>query len=252
MRTVLPVVTSTLALLFAIEIGVQWVERRRPHQLVWALALACFATGAACEFVGAVWGWSVPLYRAWYLAGAMYAAAWLGLGSVFLLVPRRVALWAAAIVAALSVIALIRVLQVNVAAADVVPPSGEVRPPAVHGLPGDVVALVAVLNSFGTIAVIGGALWSAWRFRTAGWAAYRVVSNVLIAGGALVVGAAGTLTRLGRPEYLFVGEFFGIVLIYAGFLRSRPRISLPLVAILRGGGGRPHTPVLPPKDSGAS
>jgi len=51
-----------------------------------------------------------------------------------------------------------------------------------------------------------------------GDAPHRVVANALIAAGALIVAGSGSLAGLGRPEYLFVGELSGIVVIFVGFL----------------------------------
>ena len=44
-----------------------------------------YGIGAAAEAIAAAAGWSDPLYRAWYLAGAVLTPAWLGLGTAFLL-----------------------------------------------------------------------------------------------------------------------------------------------------------------------
>jgi hypothetical protein len=44
-----------------------------------------------------------------------------------------------------------------------------------------------------------------------------VLGNWLIALGALLPGIGGAFTRMGYVEVLFVTEFFGIVLIWAGY-----------------------------------
>jgi len=49
---------------------------------------------------------------------------------------------------------------------------------------------------------------------------HRVLSNVLIALGALVVAASGTLATLGSTSYLFIGELVGGTVIFIGFLKS--------------------------------
>jgi hypothetical protein len=82
---VLPGLTSLLAALFAIALLDQWRERRRAYQLVWGIGMAFFAIAAGCETVGAAVGWNEPLYRTWYLTGAVWTAGWLGLGTGFLL-----------------------------------------------------------------------------------------------------------------------------------------------------------------------
>jgi hypothetical protein len=81
----LPALTSALAALFSLLLLDQWRERRRGFQLVWAFGMLCYALGAGAEALAAADGWSEPLYRAWYLTGAIWTAGWLGLGTAFLL-----------------------------------------------------------------------------------------------------------------------------------------------------------------------
>ena len=84
-NVVLPLGSSVLSLLFAILLFDQWRERRRPYQLIWAIGMLWYGVSAGTEFVGGFAGWSEPLYRTWYLVGAVWVAAWLGLGTVYLL-----------------------------------------------------------------------------------------------------------------------------------------------------------------------
>jgi hypothetical protein len=70
-NVVLPFCSSLLSFIFFALLLGQWRERRRSYQAVWAL--------------GGAFGWSEPLYRAWYLIGAIWVAGWLGLGTVLLL-----------------------------------------------------------------------------------------------------------------------------------------------------------------------
>ena len=84
-EAILPALTSLLAFLFAIMLLDQWRERRQGFQLVWAFGMLCFGVGAGAEALAAASGWNEALYRAWYLTGAVWTAAWLGLGTAFLL-----------------------------------------------------------------------------------------------------------------------------------------------------------------------
>lgn len=81
----LPLGSSILSLVFALLLIDQWRERRRPYQLIWAIGMLWYGLSAGTEFVGGWSGWTEPLYRAWYLVGAIWVAAWLGLGTVYLL-----------------------------------------------------------------------------------------------------------------------------------------------------------------------
>ncbi|HEV8053661.1 MAG TPA: hypothetical protein VGP30_02405 [Candidatus Limnocylindrales bacterium] len=81
----LPGLTSLLAAVFALALLDQWLQRRRAYQIVWAAGMAFFAIAAGCEAVAAATGWTEPLYRTWYLTGAVWTAGWLGLGTGYLL-----------------------------------------------------------------------------------------------------------------------------------------------------------------------
>jgi hypothetical protein len=85
MGTLLPTLTSLLAFVFALMLLDQWRERRQGFQLVWAFGMLCYALGSGAEALAAANGWNELLYRAWYLTGAVWTAAWLGLGTAFLL-----------------------------------------------------------------------------------------------------------------------------------------------------------------------
>jgi hypothetical protein len=81
----LPFTSSLLSFVFAAFLIDQWRERRRPYQLIWATGMLWYALSAGTEFLGGAFGWSEPLYRTWYLIGAVWVAGWLGLGTVYLL-----------------------------------------------------------------------------------------------------------------------------------------------------------------------
>jgi hypothetical protein len=88
-NVVLPLASSILSFVFAVMVGDQWLRRREPYQLVWTIGLLWYGISAGTEFLGGAFGWSEPLYRAWYLIGAVYVAGWLGLGTVYLLARTR-------------------------------------------------------------------------------------------------------------------------------------------------------------------
>lgn len=84
-NVVLPFLSSTLSFVFALFLLDQWLERRRPYQLVWTIGMVWYGISAGTEFWGGAFGWSETVYRLWYLIGAVYVAAWLGLGTMYLL-----------------------------------------------------------------------------------------------------------------------------------------------------------------------
>jgi len=85
LNVVLPFCSSVLSFVFALMLIDQWRERHRPYQLIWAIGMLWYGISAGTEFLGGAFGWGEPLYRVWYLIGAIYVAGWLGLGTVYLL-----------------------------------------------------------------------------------------------------------------------------------------------------------------------
>jgi hypothetical protein len=82
---VLPFLSSALSFGFAVLVADQWVRRRQPYQLVWTVGLLWYGISSGTEFIGSAWGWNEALFRTWYLVGAFGVAAYLGLGTVYLL-----------------------------------------------------------------------------------------------------------------------------------------------------------------------
>lgn len=85
MNTVLPLASSAVSFVFAAMVFDQWLQRRQPFQLTWTVGLLFYGISAGSEFLGSAFGWSPGLYRAWYLVGAFFVAAYLGMGTVYLL-----------------------------------------------------------------------------------------------------------------------------------------------------------------------
>jgi hypothetical protein len=85
MPVLLPAATALLGIVFSVALIDQWLQRRHTYQIIWAAGMLFFSVAVACEAIGALAGWNGPLYRTWYLTGAVWSAGWLGLGTAFLL-----------------------------------------------------------------------------------------------------------------------------------------------------------------------
>jgi hypothetical protein len=100
-------ITALLAFLFAIALLDQWRERRRGFQLAWAVGMVLFGIGSGSEALAGAFSWSDPLYRAWYVAGAVLTPAWLGLGTAMLLARTRFGYTYAALLLLSGLLALV-------------------------------------------------------------------------------------------------------------------------------------------------
>ena len=95
-NVLLPLLSSVVSFVFAAAVLTQWARRRRGFQLVWAIGLLWYGISAGTEFLGSAFGWNEGLYRAWYLIGAFFVAAYLGAGTIVLLARTRFGYFVAA------------------------------------------------------------------------------------------------------------------------------------------------------------
>jgi hypothetical protein len=214
----LSVFAALLMFVFGGIVLQRYFKKRQIFNLFWGAGLLMFGIGAFAE--GYLFStWSEPLFRAWYLFGAMLNAGWLGHGSLTLLVRRP---WVRALtigIVALSLIGAIAVLLIPLNAsayAAGIPISDQYKSILPKGAP--VRLLTPLFNVYGTIFLVGGAFFSAVQYSRKQAPASRVAGNLLIAIGALVIAAAGTLTRLVFGGLLPVSELIAAVLMFSGFI----------------------------------
>jgi hypothetical protein len=300
---VLPLGSSVLSFVFAGLVLDQWWQRRHAFQLVWAIGLLWYGISAGTEFWGSAFGWSEPLYRTWYLIGALYVPPYLGLGTIYLLSKTRfgyfagvtviiggglsllfskvypgstmtaMVVFALALVGGLAIMvatAIRRPLAPHIATALLVigsllgayvvltaplaAPGWAVDPhthvPVGSAFPGFVRVITPPDNIAGALILVFGALYSAYVYMPkvrvlpakygvlaivpnffaslpgavaalfAGKLNSRVPATILIAVGAFIPGLTSGLNRFGVTWSFFLGEFLGLVLIFAGFLVS--------------------------------
>ena len=223
---VLPFISTLVMLVFTVSVMQRYVARRRLHFLCWGIGLAMFGIGSFAEAYFAVAGWSALIFFGWYLFGAALNAAWLGHGTLLLLVRKRWVhvLTAALVIGSVAAAALLISVMPRLDASafnSALPISEQYREimPAISD--GATVRLATpFFNIYGLITLVGGALWSGWLFLRKRVLPNRVIGNVLIAVGALAIASASTLTRLGYGQYLYLGELVAATLMYAGFVTA--------------------------------
>jgi len=223
-----PLVTCVVSLVFAIAVLDQYFARRKPYQLLWAIGLFMYSLSTFTEFWWNIYGHVDIMYRLWYLVGAILVAAYLGQGTLYLLMRRRRAHIIMAVLGAATVWAIIRVFTMDI---DI---SGLERLTGVGVMPTDIRAIVTpVFNAFGTFALVGGAIYSAWIFWRKRILPHRVLANIFIALGALLPAAGGIhISGSGSLDLFFIMELAGVVIMFVGFLRTREVLGLyrfPLV-----------------------
>jgi len=210
----LPLLAGLVGLAFGALLLKQFGERGRPHQAAWGGALICFGAAALLEAAGVYGGWTPILYKGYYLLGAIVNVGWLGVGTIYVLAPRRWGHVAAVVMGAITVLAVPAVLIAPTDAhllTAAVPGRGAIGAPATFFPP--------VTNSIGSVVLIGGAAWSAFNGYRRRAGAGRVLGMVLLAAGALIVAGTHTVAQV-RNLYAVqpVGEAIGILVMFIGYL----------------------------------
>ncbi|MBI2850226.1 MAG: hypothetical protein HYX80_04180 [Chloroflexi bacterium] len=225
---VIPLISAIVSLIFAVTVLDQFFARRKPYQLVWAIGLLMYAISTGAEFWAEANGISLAAYRLWYLFGAILVAAYLGMGTIYLLTPRRLAHVIMAVLLAVSIYAAARVYTTPIDLSSLEHLSGRVLPESVR-------ALSRYLSYTATLVLVGGAIYSSWVFMRKKILPHRVSSNLLIALGVLLPAIGGGIMRaIGNLQLFYVFELLGIIIIFLGFLRSREVFGFYRVPLIHG------------------
>jgi len=219
-------VSSIVSFIFAVFVFRRYALRRGPHLLVWGIGMVFYGLGGFCEWYYGSFGWNPLIFRLWYLFGAILVAAWLGQGTVYLLAGRR---WANGLMIVLVLASIYGAVRVFTAQLDpsLMTASGHTG----SELSGRAIvnagmrSLTPFFNLYGTVTLVGGALYSAWIFWRKRILLHRTIGNVLIAVGAILPAFGGTFSRFGIPGALYISELLGTLLLFAGFLRATTPIA---------------------------
>ena len=219
----LPFLSTLVTFAFAAAVFIRYLRRRGPHLLMWTIGLLFFGVGTLAEVLLA-FSFNGLVLKLWYLGGAMLTAAWLGQGSVHLLISRHGVAWTlTGILAVISLLAAVLVLSApltsaassyNVAQAI----SSQYKDILTRG--GATIALTILLNIYGTLTLVGGAIYSAIIFFRKRVLVNRMTGNILIAVGALAPAMAGSFVKMGLVDGLYLSELIGVVLMYIGFIQA--------------------------------
>lgn len=223
---VFPLVAAVVAAVFAGLVGRQYMARRRPYQLAWALALAMYAVASLAVVLGTTGGWTTDEFRIYWALGAVLNVPFLAGGEVMLLTRNRTAqaaVWIALVFLTAYTVAVLRNASIDAAALAEDLPSGKHvfgDGTAAHRLP----QLISIPSY---LVLLGGALWSAWRLRGRPELRDRFVGTLLIALGATVIAGFGSaFAALGRLAPFSVALAAGIAVMFFGFLRAaRPVVE---------------------------
>ena len=219
MRTLLPAITSLVVLAFTTAVFARYRRRGGTHLLIWGIGLVMFAVVSLAETYATV-AWHPLVFKLWYLCGAILTAAWLGQGTVFLLSKRKnLARLLLGLLVAASVLALYLVLKTPLngdrfrSSQPLSAQYGEILSAGAA-----VRKLTPFFNTYGTVTLVGGALYSAWLMYRKEVVPRRVIGNLLIAAGGVSLAFASVWLRYGLGDYLSMAELLAAVAMFAGFV----------------------------------
>jgi hypothetical protein len=222
----IPIATSIFSIWFGILLVRRYRERGGMHHFWWAIGAFAYAAGTITESLTTLIGWHEPVFRAWYISGALFGGFPLAQGTVYLLLDRKKADRLTAAVLSVALVAAVFVLLTPINQALV----------ETHRLAGRVMEWSWVrgfspfINLYAVIFLVGGAVYSALKYRKVPGMSNRVAGNWFIAIGALLPGIGGSFTRFGHVEVLYVTELAGILLIYVGYRLNVKPAPAPIAA----------------------
>lgn len=236
----IPLLAALAATGFAIDLGIAWRRRPRPHAGMWALAMGAYALASWALVLGLGFGWGALSFRLFYWLGAIVNIPFLAAGSVFLVLGavagRRFA-YGVGVWSLLGAAATWLAPLKGATETDGIPEGKELFDFIIEvggaSVPGPRL-FAAFAGGVATLIIVGLAGYSAIKF----WRSNRrlAVGNWLIVAGTVAPALGGSLTALGEAAGFAFALLLGAMLLWAGYTvatRSRSPESLPIAAELR-------------------
>jgi MFS family permease len=211
MDSALALLAALAATGFAADLWLDYRRRHRPHITAFGAGMTMFAIATWAFYLGLTLGWTGPLYRTFYLFGAILNIPFLALGSMFLVVGRRSGHVMTIALGALTAIST--TLTATVEFASPLPETGVPHEVFASGFGPRLFAIIG--GATGSTILVILALVSAFRF----WRKNRniVWGNLLIVAGTLAAASGGTGLALGESSAFAVSLLTAVTLIWAGY-----------------------------------
>lgn len=209
----IPIITTLFSFYFVIEIYKHYQKRKTRYLLWWTIGVLTFGIGTLTESINVLFGWNEINLRAWYIVGALLGGFPLAQGSVYLLMNRKFANTTTWFFILLIVFASFCVILTPIS----IPEGFDEK---LTGAVFDwkwVRYFSPLINIYAFLFLVGGAVFSAYKYYNQINKEARFKGNIYIAIGGLLPGVGGTFTRMGYVNVLFITELIGLVLIYVGY-----------------------------------
>lgn len=204
-----------VACAFALSTFDRWLRRRQPHELAWSIAMALFAVGSLALWWAESTGWTIALFRLFFLCGAVLNVSWLALGTVYLLAGRTIGDIVRTWLIAASGFA-VGVIGVSPAKTHIIPNEFPVGREMFGAVPR---VMAAIGSGFPAIVIIAGAMWSTWRAIGRKSPGRMAVGNIVVAAGTIILSTSGLIAgRLGQDRAFAITLLIGVCALFGGFL----------------------------------
>ena len=209
----IPIITTLFGIFFFRVLFFHWKKNKSTlHIFWWMIGVLTYMAGTITESINVLAGFSIINFKAWYITGALLGGAPLAQGTVYLLCKRKTANLLTAIL-----------VFVIFSAAVLVTLSPVKTELITGGLTGKLLGwtfirfITPFINLYAFIFLVGGAIYSAFKYARQAEYKKRFTGNLFIAIGGLLPGIGGTFTKFGYVEVLFITELIGLFLIYYGY-----------------------------------
>ncbi len=190
--------------------------------------MALFAVASLALWWAESTGWTMLVFRVFFLCGAVLNVAWLSLGTIYLLAGKRLGdisrTWLIALTGLATGVIATSPAKTAIVANEF--PTGR----EVFGVFPRILAVVG--SGVPALIIVMGALFSTWRVLRKKSPALRsgvarhvisprriAVGNLLITAGTLTLSASGTLAgRFGKDRAFALTLLIGVCILFAGFL----------------------------------
>ena len=214
-----PLGAAIVSAVFGLVLSRRFLDRRRPYEGAWAVALLMYAAASLAAADGVWDGWSSAEYRVYWLLGAVLNVVFLALGELYLLLRSgRAARAMSVVILAVSLfsVAVLSVAPVRAEALTTTLPLGR------EALGSASLAYqLRWLSWAGYLVLLGGTVWSVWRMRGQRELRERAAGTLWIALGATLVAiGSGVGAGFGIVPLFFASLAGGVAVMFFGFLRA--------------------------------
>lgn len=215
-----PLATALLGFVYVGLLVMQYLKRRKMHQLMWAIGFLFYAVAAVMEFWSEyTLAWDPTVYRV-YIVLAASLVGFLGNGTLYLITKKRI--WGDAYLAFNLLAVAVFLYGTFTAQLDMAKliPGITVGGQALGASLSFPRAMSFVFNIPGSLLLLGGSAWSVVKFWGKKAFRYRAWANVLIFIGTLMIAGAGSMARVGQTVGLYPGEMLASAVLLWGFLMA--------------------------------